>query len=120
MEFGFEKLEVWQEAYNLAKEVHEVASQFPSEEQYGLVSQLNRAAISVPLNIAEGKGRYHKKEFRRFLYIARGSLYETIVLIRFAQDLEYINSNDYSNLMGRTERVLSKLSGLINSIKDES
>ena len=69
-------LKVWQEAMNMVVIVYELSEKFPSKEVYGLTSQLRRASISIPSNIAEGAGRRGNKEFIRFLYIALGSLYE--------------------------------------------
>jgi len=67
------RLEAWKEAMALVKEVYEISSAFPNNEQYGLTSQIRRAAVSVPSNIAEGAGRHSLKEFIQFLGIARGS-----------------------------------------------
>ena len=78
MSFGFKNLEVWKVSKSFAKDVYELTSFFPSDERFGLVAQLRRAAISVMSNIAEGAGRKHKKEFDHFLYLARGSLNETV------------------------------------------
>jgi len=71
---------VYQESLELVEIVYKVTRDFPKEEVFGIVSQLRRAAVSVSLNIAEGKGRFHTKVFVQFLYQARGSLYETMTL----------------------------------------
>ena len=73
---NFKELRVWKEAIVLAKLVYESSAQFPQEEKYGLKSQVNRAAVSVPSNIAEGAGRGSNKEFAQFLKIALGSAFE--------------------------------------------
>jgi four helix bundle protein len=71
---SFRDLRVWQEAMKLAREVSRVTANFPKHELYGLTQQIRRAAVSVPSNVAEGKGRYSDKEFAHFLFNARGSL----------------------------------------------
>ena len=73
---SYQDLLVWQKSIDLVAEVYRIASKLPSNEQYGLTSQLRRAAVSVPANIAEGFGRWHSNEFVRFLLIANGSLKE--------------------------------------------
>lgn len=117
MEFHFEKLTVWQEAMELVKAVYTVTKNFPREERFGLIDQLRRAVVSVPANIAEGKGRYHSKEFIQFLYTARGSLYEVITLIKAASKLDYLQVKEEEKLLNQCQSILSKLSGLINSLK---
>ncbi len=116
MQFHFEKLTVWQEAMDLVKQVYAVTTSFPKEERFGLIDQLRRAAVSIPANIAEGKGRYHPKEFIQFLYMARGSLYETITLIKTASNLQQsLTLQDQEALLNRCRSIASQLSGLINS-----
>jgi four helix bundle protein len=117
MIFGFENLDVWREAMDFAKRLYEATEGFPTTEQFGLTSQLRRASISISTNIAEGKGRFHKKEFVQFLYISRGSLYETITLIKLAQGLRFFGQDVHDELVKKAELILSKLSGLINSLK---
>ena len=117
MNFAFEKLDVWHKAMELAGTIYKTTQSFPAHEQFGLTSQIRRAAVSIPLNIAEGKGRYHTKEFVRFLYNARGSLYEVVTLLKLAKDLQYLNQPQHQQAMQLVYLVMSKLSGLINSLK---
>ena len=117
MIFAFERLEVWQQAMALAEAIYKATNSFPAHERFGLISQLQRAATSVPINIAEGKGRYHRKEFLQFLYNARGSLYETVTLLKLALKFQYLNEQQYQKLIEQIQTVMSKLSGLINSLK---
>ena len=117
MKFSFEDLDVWALALDLAEKVYIKTKTFPNEETYGLVSQLRRASISVSLNIAEGKGRYSRKEFKQFLFVARGSLYETITLMKICVRLKYLSENEYGDLIQYCERIQSKISGLINYLK---
>ncbi|HNT30133.1 MAG TPA: four helix bundle protein [bacterium] len=118
--FPFEELEVWKLSMGLVKTIYEVTVGFPDEEKFGLTSQMRRAATSVPLNVAEGKGRWSKKEFVHFLFIARGSLYETLTLIILAYELDYITSEKKSLLEQESSTILSKLSGLINHLKEKA
>ena len=117
MKFGFEDLKVWQEGMDLVKQVYKMTQNFPKGEQFGLTSQIRRAALSIPVNIAEGKGRYHRKEYIQFLYNARGSLYETITLLKISVALDYITQEEYQMITGVSQSIMSKLSGLINSLK---
>ena len=116
MEFNFEQLDVWKESVAFAAAVCKIAKIFPPDEIYGLTSQLRRAAVSVAANIAEGKGRYSKKDFRNFLYTARGSLYEVITHLRIARKLEYISQEEMESLNSQSMNILRKLSGLIKSL----
>jgi len=84
---NYRDLIAWQKAKNLALDVYQCTSEFPRTEIYGLTSQMRRAAISVPSNIAEGKGRYSQREFVQFLYHARGSLLELETRIEIAHEL---------------------------------
>ena len=117
MIFAFEKLEVWHKAMELAESVYKVTQEFPANERFGITAQLKRAAVSIPSNIAEGKGRYHRKEFLQFLYGARGSLYETLTQLRLSLSLRYLQESQYQALLNQIQVVMSKLSGLINSLK---
>ena len=117
MILAFESLDVWQKAMELVEVAYRVTQAFPNHEQFGLTSQLRRAAVSIPVNIAEGKGRYHRKEFLQFLYTSRGSLYETMTLLRIAAKLRYLSEEQHRQIVSLLEVILSKLSGLINSLK---
>jgi len=119
MVFAFEGLDVWQKSMELVERVYKATREFPSHEQFGIIAQIRRATVSVPVNIAEGKGRYHKKEFIQFLYNARGSLYETVTLLNLALSLQYISAQQHQQLIQLTQLILSKLSGLINSLKQK-
>jgi four helix bundle protein len=86
----FKELVVWQKSMQLVKQIYLATEHFPSKEIYGLTSQLRRAAISVPSNIAEGQARYSKPDFRHFLLIAKGSLAEIETQLLLANDLGYL------------------------------
>lgn len=116
MNDSFEKLEVWKKAHKLTLEIYKLTNSFPEQEKYRLNSQLCRSASSVPANIAEGKGRHHIKEFKQFLYIARGSLEETKYHLILARDLGYVDNIKYKDIKELADEVGRMLNGLINSL----
>jgi len=95
---GYEKLIVWNKADKLAFDIYLATKNFPSEEMYGLTSQLRRSALSVSLNIVESTGRQNLKERKQFVNIALGSLVETEYLLNFASRLNYITKEKYQEL----------------------
>jgi len=103
----------WRKAKNLALNVYRCTRRFPKDEVYGLSSQMRRAAVSIPSNIAEGKGRYSNKEFVQFLYYARGSLLELETQLSIARDLSYIDLLVFESLESETEELGRILNGLI-------
>ena len=94
-----EKLKVWQSAMDLAEAVYEITDKFPKTEIFGITDQIRRAAVSIPSNIAEGKGRRTTKDFIHFLYVARGSLNELATQIKLARRIGYLTPEDYSALI---------------------
>ncbi len=96
----YERFDAWQKCYGLALAVHRATRAFPSEERYGLVAQVRRAAFSAPTNIAEGSARRGRAEFGRFLDIAVGSLSEVACLLRAARDLGYLSHAEWTQLDG--------------------
>jgi four helix bundle protein len=114
---SFRNLRVWQEAMRLAREVYRATGTFPKYELYGLTQQIRRAAVSVPSNVAEGKGRHSDKEFAQFLFNARGSLLELQTQLILAEELEYLSGADTRRLLALAECVGRALSGLINSLR---
>lgn len=117
MQHQFEDLKVWQKALDLAKDIYKLSQSFPKEELYGLTSQLRRAAVSVSSNVAEGKGRFHKKEYIQFLYIARGSIYETMSLIHLAESLGYLKPMQSKSLLEQSGQITAMLNGLIQALQ---
>jgi len=102
----------------LVTEVYMATGAFPKEEVYGLTSQIRRAAISIPCNIAEGQGRLTKGEFQQFLGYARGSLLEVETLISVAANLHYLNSDTSSRLLGLAAEVGKIINGLLGSLSE--
>jgi four helix bundle protein len=95
----------WQKSMDLVVGVYQLAKQFPGDEQFGLTSQMRRAAVSIPANIAEGHGRGHRADYLRFLYIARGSLREVETYLQIAVRLAYIEREDARELWSLTQDV---------------
>ena len=113
---SYRDLLVWKKAMELAKDIYRVTDSFPQKEIYGLTSQIKKAAISVPCNVAEGKGRLGKGEFRQFLGIARGSLMELETQIILSCDFGYIEGTDANKLLAQSAEVGRMLNGLISKI----
>ncbi len=91
----FKKLEIWKDAHKLALEIYGLTINFPSDEKFGLVSQLRRSAVSVPTNIVEGCGRASQAELKRFCDISMGSASEVEYLLLFSKDLKIISEKQY-------------------------
>jgi four helix bundle protein len=108
----FRNLTVWRKSHELALEVYRSTQRFPSEERYGLVSQLRRAAISIPTNIAEGSKRKHPRDYARFLNISEGSASELEYLLLVSQDLGYLAANTAEGLIGQAVEAQRMLNGL--------
>ena len=114
----FRKYEVWSKAHELTLIVYkEVSNCFPKSEQFELLSQMKRAAYSVPLNIAEGCGRFSDKDFVRFLDISLGSIQELEYCFLLAKDLGYLKEELYSSLHEKANEIKAKLIRLIKSIR---
>lgn len=111
---SFEDLKVWRLAMDLVLEIYRCTASFPKQEVYGLTSQMRRAAVSVPSNIAEGKGRYYRKELLQFLFHARGSLLELRTQITIARELGFLSPTEADALIARTCEIGRLLNGLIN------
>ena len=112
----YKDLVVWQRAMDLVTEIYRSTEAFPKHEIYGLTSQIRRAAVSIPANIAEGQGRLTPGEFRQFLGYARGSLLELETLIVVAGNLRYLNPAQVTDLSSHTAEVGRILNGLLNSL----
>jgi four helix bundle protein len=113
---SYRDLEVWQKGMDLVVLCYDIAKQFPSDELYGLTSQLRRAAVSVPANIAEGHARSHTKEFLYHLSIAYGSLMEIETHVQIAQRVGYVSEVTVDDLLQRTAEVGRMLNGLKRSL----
>ena len=110
-------LKVWQSAIEMVTKVYTITKNFPKEEMYGLISQIRRAAVSVPSNIAEGCGRNSAKELIQFLYYSMGSLSELETQFTIAQNLDYITINEKQTIDQLFQEQFKMLSAFIQSIK---
>ena len=108
----YRDLTVWQRSMDLAYAAYDCANAFPAAERYGLSSQLRRAAVSIPSNIAEGQARAHTKEFLHFLSIARGSLQEFETLLLIAQHCGYVTEQQLAQLLELCDHVGRMLTAL--------
>ncbi len=116
---SYKDLIAWQEAMVFARDAYRATANFPKEEIFGLTPQIWRAAVSVPSNVAEGKGRYSPRDFQHFLKQARGSLNEVETQLLLAQELGYLQKNQATALLRQCEelgRILNG-NGLISSLR---
>jgi four helix bundle protein len=117
---SYQDLDVWKQSRHLVKVIYQVSKAFPKEEQFGLINQLRRAAISVPSNIAEGTGRNHKKDSIQFFFIARGSLYEIETQLIIACDLDFLSKEKLSKILIQLTRCKKLLNGFINYFQKQT
>jgi four helix bundle protein len=120
MEKPHKKLDVWKAAMKVAQKTYQLTKTFPEEEKFGLVSQMRRAAVSIPCNIAEGAARQGKKEFKNFLSMAQGSLSELDTQVELSLLLGYLHDEDLKEIIVEFVRVDKMLSGLIRSLKKQT
>ena len=113
--YSFETLDVWKEARKLVVKIYKITSRFPSEEKYGLVSQMRRAVLSIPTNIAEGSSRESLKDQARYSEISFGSLMELLNLSILGFDLQFITEPELIELRLICDSIGSKLNGLRDS-----
>jgi four helix bundle protein len=112
----YERLDAWKKAMRLATSTYAATQSFPRHELYGLTSQMRRAAISVPSNIAEGRGRDTKRDFRQFVIRARASAFELRTQITIAESLNYFSREEAKQLIDRCDDVLRVINGLIRHL----
>jgi four helix bundle protein len=113
----YRELIVWQKAMDLVEATYRTTGNFPKEELYGLTSQMRRAAVSIPSNIAEGQARNTTRDFLHFLAVAYGSLKEIETQVLIAERLGYISDHQSITLVQRTTEVARLISGLANSLR---
>lgn len=111
---NYRQLDAWKKSMQLVKEIYSVTRSFPKEEMFGLTSQIKRAGISVPANIAEGCGRNYKNETIQFIHISRGSLYELDTLFTIAVETGIINQSVWEEISSKNEECIRITNGLIN------
>jgi four helix bundle protein len=115
---SYRELIVWQKAMALARQAYTLSQGLPKSEAYGLLTQIRRAAVSVPSNIAEGHGRLSDLQFRHFLGNARGSLYEMQTQLELAGDLGYLDEKLVREMMEHGSEVARLINGLISVLSD--
>jgi len=108
---------VWKESIDFVKFIYGLLNKFPSAEKFGIISQIQRATVSVPTNISEGAARHTKKEFIHFLFISSGSLSEVDTLLTISTDLNYITKVEFEAANIKMEKIGSLLNGLIRKLK---
>ena len=113
---SYRDLEVWKRSIALAKDIYEATAQFPPAENFGLVQQIRRAAVSIPSNVAEGQFRNSTKEFRQFLSIALGSAAELETQLIIANQVNYLSISEFNSLLGSLEIIMKMLKKLSISI----
>lgn len=119
MVHSYRDLVVWQRAMDLVVLVYRVSARFPKDEMFGLTSQVRRAAVAVPSNIAEGQGRQTTRDFLHFLCVARGSLNETETQILVAARLQYVDERAMTEVLDLSAEVGRLLHGLSRSLKEK-
>ena len=106
---NYKEMKIWQKSRALVKVVYEISKSLPKEELYALTSQIRRAAISIPANIAEGAGRGTDRDFRHFLDISRGSLFELDTLLILSNDLGYISESELNPVMENINEIIKMM-----------
>jgi len=114
MQFYFEKLEVWQNSRSFVKDIYTITSSFPSEEKFGLISQIRRASLSISAHIAERMTRKTEKDKARFISISFGSAIEVVNFLILANDLSIISDKNYTDLREKLEKITNQLNSLHN------
>jgi len=117
---NYKKLEVWKESVNLVTKIDKLTTAFPSNEKFGLVSQINRCAVSIPSNIAEGTGRSSKKEFSLFLGYALASSFELETQLIISNNLKFISEDKKEEIINELNIIQRKIFSLIKSLKNST
>ena len=113
---GFKDLDVWTKGIDITDQIYDITNNFPGKEKYGLCSQMQRAAVSVPSNIAEGYRRMHPKDFLRFLRIALGSCAELETQLIIASRRNYISEDKFNSILENIDHQTGMIMNLIRSI----
>jgi four helix bundle protein len=114
----FKELKVWQKAIDIVVDVYKLTSEFPQHERFGLSSQVQRAAVSIPSNIAEGAGRNNKGEFNQFLGIANGSSFELETQLTISAKLGYADNQEIEKICIKLSEIQNMIFGLQKTLKN--
>lgn len=117
---NFKELKVWEKSYQLSLSIYKITSKYPDDEKFGLTSQIRRAAVSIPSNIAEGYGRRTRADYIKFLHIAYGSCCELETQMLISIDLNYMNNEKGIEIMDNIKEVERMLKSLITSLEKPS
>jgi len=112
----YRDLNIWNAGIELVKDIYKLTGKFPQQEIYGLISQMRRAAISIPSNVAEGFRRQHNKEFKQFLYTTLGSCAELETQITIAKELRYIQQDEENKLLEKLDYICRMISNLVKKL----
>ena len=115
---SYRDLIVWQKSMSLVTLIYKLTVKFPDDEKFGLVAQIKRSAVSIPSNIAEGYGRNYRKDYSRFLQIARGSLFENQTQLEIAVNLSFISTEDLKEIQELSIEVEKMLNSLIKKLEE--
>lgn len=118
MAFQFEKLEVYQKALDWVETVETLCESLKGKTSYSLIDQLSRASLSIPLNIAEGNGRWHKGEKRQFFWIARGSVFECVPILQVLYRKKLIEEHQHDDLYEKLDVMAKMLTNLVKSVEE--
>lgn len=117
---NYRELKIWQKSISLTKLIYEVTADFPDHQKFGIISQLQRASVSVSSNIAEGSSRESQKEFNHFLSIAIGSLFELDTQITIAYEIGYLSKEKYKTLINQISELIRMTIGFQKSIQSKN
>ena len=112
----YRDLDIWNKGIEVVKGIYKITEEFPKHEIYGLVSQMRRAAVSIPSNVAEGFRRYHNKEYKQFLYITLGSCAELETQMTIAKELNYIKKDVETSILEKLDHVCRMILNLIKKL----
>lgn len=112
----YRDLDIWSKGIEVVKDTYKLTEKFPKRETYGLISQMRRAAVSIPSNVAEGFRRYHNKEYKQFLYVSLGSCAELETQITIAKELKYIPKDEEAILLEKLDHLCRMTTNLIKKL----
>lgn len=113
--YSFEKLEVWKESIELVKSIYKISSTFPTEEKFGLISQLRRASVSISSNLSEGTSRNTNKDKAHFTTLSFSSAMEVLNQLIISKELNFVSENDYILVRNKIEKITNMLNALRNA-----
>jgi four helix bundle protein len=113
---SFKELRIWQEGIEIVKDIYKITEKFPDKEQYGLTSQMRRAAVSMPSNSAEGFKRFHNKEYKQFLYVTLGSAAELETQLIIAKELSYIDEKERDDICEKITYLSKMITALMKKL----